>query len=304
MTAAGGIAIGLLLTASTASANLLAYEGFDYAAGTGNLVGLDGGTGWGGAWNTRPNVVGGGSSISNQGDILAGSLSYSDGVNSLLTTGGHSYMYGTSVGSFEPARALASTAGGADGTSLFVSFLINRVGAAQNPATTSPPNEYPRGANVRWWTDGGERGNIGNNSNATTDTVKLTSKDSALIDSGVQFSNTVNFVVGRIDFDTTNGNMLYLWVNPSLSVEDLGSALSTAYVDGANITHGGIDAISPFLGNDSSGRPPSEILFDELRIGTTYAAVTPVPEPATIAAILGLIAGTFVFIRRRRLMNG
>ena len=222
---------GLTVAALPVSAQLIAYDGFDYAAGN-DLYSQNGGSGWGGAWLSRSEVLGGGSIVTNQAPIQAGSLSYSDGVNSLLTTGNHSRMFGAPGVSLELARNLGAPAGGADGTSIYMSFLIQRTGDAQSPATTSPPNEYPRGANMRWWTDGGERGNIGNNSNASTDTLKLTSKDVG-IDSGVTFSGQVNFVVGRIDFDSVGGNMLHLWVNPSLSTEDLGAAMSVAYLDGA-----------------------------------------------------------------------
>lgn len=293
------VAGAALVGAQQAEAVLLAYEGFDYTAGT-EVVGQNGGSGWDASgWQSRNAAGLGGSSVTTGAPVMAGSLGYTSGANSLVTSGNHSHMFGTANGSFEPARGLASSAGGADGTSLYMSFLIQRTGEVQDPATTSPPNMYPRGANVRWWTDGGERGNIGNFSNASSNTVKLQSKDSTVIDSGATYSD-LNFVVGRIDFDSTGGNMLHLWVNPDLATEDLGAAMSTAYMDGTDISHGGIDFISPFLGNNSSGRPPSEILWDEIRIGTTYADVTPyttIPEPT--AGLLAALAASALAVRRR-----
>ena len=40
-----------LLPCTEAKASLMAYEGFNYSTGSGNLTGLNGGFGWSGAWD-------------------------------------------------------------------------------------------------------------------------------------------------------------------------------------------------------------------------------------------------------------
>src|SRR5262245_4471834 len=76
-------------TSSDAWAVLLAYEGFDYAAG--NIVGQNGGTGWAGAWDV-------GDASSGLTVTQTGSLGYTDTLgNTLVTTGGK--LLNSSIGS-------------------------------------------------------------------------------------------------------------------------------------------------------------------------------------------------------------
>jgi hypothetical protein len=73
-----------------------------------------------------------------------------------------------------------------------------------------------------------------------------------------------------------------MWVNPDLSA---GEDLSTAQVSlisamDINDPESPVDMsrlswISPYVGNNSGDRPYAEMLLDEIRVGTTWADVTP-----------------------------
>ncbi len=123
------------------------------------------------------------------------------------------------------------------------------------------------------------------------------SNSTANYSSSVTSLNTTVFIVGSYTFVTGTGNdTSSLWINPSSSTFG-GSAPS------ASLTAvGGTDQadISQFLLRGAAGSPSG--LFDELRVGTSWADVTPaaIPEPSTYAAILGGVALLGVAARRRR----
>src|SRR5262245_51027547 len=106
----------LAFTRPSAKAALIAYEGFDYAAGS-SVFGQNGGLNWGGAWTT----------VSAVATNKAGSLVYIDSAgNSLVTSSNRAFFSGIS-GSSNPARNLAAVQGTA-GTTTWISFLGLRVG--------------------------------------------------------------------------------------------------------------------------------------------------------------------------------
>lgn len=165
-----GLVVTLMLGAELRG-DLLVYEGFDYAPGS--LVGLNGGTGFGGAWDETQ-----GSSLAT--DVEAGSLSYTDSLgNSLLTTGGKMNNNGVD-GTSQPGRDLAfrrdgATLGATDSAPVYTYFSF--LGVRQGDLNTFEEGNrenytYGRGANISLF-DGGcidcangdfERLNLGENS--------------------------------------------------------------------------------------------------------------------------------------------
>jgi hypothetical protein len=107
--------------------------------------------------------------------------------------------------------------------------------------------------------------------------------------------NTTVFLVGAYTFVSGTGNdVSTLWINPSAAT--FGAETAPAFTLQAT---GGTDmtAITQFLLRGAAGSPAGEI--DELRIGTSWASVTPVPEPSAFAALLGG-ASLLGLVRRRR----
>lgn len=265
-----------------AQENLLVYEGFEYDVGS-SLEHLEGGAGWGGPWLWRVNFDGKGSAVQGGAMIESGNLVYGD----LETNGNHVRLSGE-LGELQLGRALGETISGADGTSTYVSFIAQRVGPEDDPSGDSwAPNVFPRGASVRLWSGGSERLSIGNFSNKTTDEWSLYGSGLEYTPSGVSFSASQHFVVVRIDHHAgSQGDDLQMWIDPDLATGENASSAVIRMLDTrdgdelVNITN--LDWISPFAGNASTDgrgnlvRPHAEMLLDELRIGTTWDAVTPV----------------------------
>jgi len=289
--------LGLGLIQSS-QATLLVYEPFDYTAGS-DILGQNGGLGFTGAWREHS----AGSVPAGSFTVTSGSLSHNG-----VPTSGNSALATGEFGTLQPARDFGEIAGTA-GTSIWISYIGQRQGAAQDPATTSPPNMYPRGVNIGVFDvdevanpGRAERVGIGNSSNASENEWSLIPEGSGTLREGstVPFTDLA-WAVMRVDFvgDATVGDDYYLWLDPDPGVEpSTGSADVTILSGEANsVDSSGIDFMRPFIGNESSGRPFGVLAFDELRIGTTYSDMSAVPEPSV--ALLGGL-GLLGLLRRRR----
>jgi hypothetical protein len=269
------------LVALPACAELFVYEPFDYPAGE-QLIGKSGGTGFTGPWRNE--------TVANSATIQAGSLSFPG----VPTSGNSVLMTGANGGNLEIFRNFNNIEG-ADGTTTWISFIGQRTGPVQNPPA-NPNNPYPRGVNISFYNTEGfaahgrEQFAIGNSSGAATN-------DWAFIGHG-QVANILPsmnppvtygggppaFVVVRIDhhgppnMDGTGLNDdVYFFVNPNPMVEPLttnANAQRLGTVPMVAFDYSGLDYFRPFIGNQSGASPHGELLWDELRIGSTYADVT------------------------------
>ncbi len=308
-------AMALLGFACSASAALIAYEGFDYTVGSvalgrsGIITDWNGGTGWAGPWEdippdgNDPFVNPASSTQDAASDILAGSLSYTDMFGHMLVTSGNMlHNSGTNNNATSrPARNLNSIII-TNGTTTWISCLGQRTGQA------SPTGTYDRGANLTffntnvWGLPGNNAGRfaIGESSGTavgqTNDTwgfIPL-GQGTQRRQSQVPFTN-VALIVIRIDHHDDNDGLtisnsvdfddLYMWVNPTnLAAEPPLTSVFTNYLAGdTNSVLGGLDfafnRVVLFAGNLSGVNPAAEWLIDELRVGTTYADVVPFTGP-------------------------
>jgi hypothetical protein len=268
------IATLLAETAPNASAALLSYEGFDYPTGD-SVVGKTGGTGFSAAW-----IINGGAGVAtNQAD----SLSYRDSVgNTLVTSGGSLFLQGVKTdngAAAQPSRTLpysrGTNTGGTDNTNTWISFLAVRQGPSTN---VYPFNPYPRSASISLYNTGAERLGMGNTTPANggiSNVVSLVPLGNTNRPSSVIYSQT-NLIVVRVDHITGAAlDNAHLFVNPPLGIEPSINDAATNTIGQFDFT---FNRIRPFAGGDRSlsvGTPYAEVILDEIRIGETFADVTP-----------------------------
>ena len=302
------IATGLTLTfaASSASAAALIYEGFE--VGDGTLNANAGGLGLSGNWSSN--------SLTTAGSLTYGTLQTSGGKQSVNT--------GTQFnkGEISPGTTLSSAGLMNDGAVLWMSVLIDNIDLNGTPASNDLRSYVTFGAgnsdgfdrigdgvgggfgivlnkqtftgqgaiNVQAWNDGGQggaepgatRGTLSANNVAAAGTILAVGK----------------FTWGAFGV-TEDLFELYL---PDTSLA-LGSVVGSMTADfdqlGVGVIPGeptasdAFDTISFSGGRSQNGVPQ----IDEIRFGATYADVTPVPEPGSLA-LLGL--GGLLIARRRR----
>jgi hypothetical protein len=105
---------------------------------------------------------------------------------------------------------------------------------------------------------------------------------------------TTYMLVGKVSKagGSTTYNQVDLYLNPSSGIEPaVATATSTATAGS------GASTVSNFIFRAAREDPGDQFFVDNLRIGTTYADVVPVPEPAGAGLIL--VAGGLLCRRRR-----
>jgi hypothetical protein len=279
-----GMLLGLAGVTSPASAALLAYEGFDYAPGT--LVGQNGGIGFSNAWGTTTGSAA----------VQAPGLGY----GALATTGNKLFMDGA-AGTVQTFRNITSQRG-TDGTTTWISLITERTGQKGGTFGQGGAPSYLRPLNVSFYQlpiggtgNGSEIFAVGEGTRnqpppAFDEDVLGFLVGGSVANAATRWTtapvDNESFLLVRIDHGAANADTAYMWVNPDLSVEPtLGSAMATTT---GNFN---FNRVRPFAGNPSAeaGNIAAQGTVDELRIGDTWADVTPIPEPASFT-LLGLSA--------------
>lgn len=241
------IALLHLALFSSASAGLTAYDGFDYS--TGDLTGKNGGSGWAGAYSDSGN-----STI-----YTTSGLTYSG----LTATGGASKTADGGSATTINFRSLGAIYGD-DETETWFSFLAQRNGAAST-ATFAGISLYNSGgilaANSEVsFANGGTGGAW-----RIFDTGATVSASTAVVPA----SDITYLLVARIRWGAGAGgtDAVSLFVNPSLgSVPVMADASrDIAITDFDKVRIAGANAVN--------------YTFDEMRVGTSFYAVTGQPEP-------------------------
>jgi hypothetical protein len=291
----GFVATALFWALTTsAQAQLLAYESFNYTVGSGFA---------------NPTVVPttatgfadvlGHSGTANASAILSGSLNYTDGNSVSLATSNNHYQTGHGrlvsildlAGTF--ASYLESGRIGANGSTLYMSFVLQKAttsntgySAFELYRTSNADsnrvislNTYSGQPDANFHLTVGEAANGGTFGSGS---------ESAINDNLGFTTASATFFVIRFDFGSgTDAATIY--ANPLLASEP---GTATGQISASDLSFDRI-AIASFTSAPA-------ISIDEIRVGTTYLSVaTAVPEPATTAALLGAATLALAALRRR-----
>lgn len=283
---------GLCSYATNASAALLAYEPFDYAPGLSEplfgtgIDGLNGGFGFTGGWVSGGSQLSGIAAESDEffaAGARTSALAYQDSFGNPLATSGNQVRTAAGSNSWE-RRILAQPIGEA-GSTVWVSFL----GQAHANAGTS------RYAFVELSNGGtGNRAWLGNVTPVASGNWGMQLPDdstgSLQADAGAPYEMSVQtFFLMKLEFpaEETGETGISVWLNPANITDELSLSVPTMSfnTDYTEYTHLGV-----------AGRYSTD--FDELRIGTDFGSVTPVPEPATYGLLLGFATLGLLLLRR------
>lgn len=259
------LAIGCISTiafltyhSGSAQAALIAYEGFEQYS-SGPLAGNNQGTGWSGSQSAWAAVSG--------LNVGANNLSYNNGIVSVNGGNNVARVLVTSDSTSAASRSFAEQTGtvyfsflfranaGTVDANDFISFMMNNDATVTNSAGIGKPTNTNTFLGARIGTVNG-----GDTTNSSTTFL----------------AGTTYFLVGSVSkvSGSTDYNRVQLYINPSSNIEP-GTASAT---DNAA---GGFSTISYFTLRTLTLDSDDDYQFDELRIGTTFASVVPIPEPST-----------------------
>lgn len=235
--------------ASSARAVLIAYDGFDYASGAVDGLGDGSSFGFAGNWTTA---------------AVSGNVTTGLSRLPLVVTGGAADMTGaTTTTNF---RVLAEALSPANATETWISLLAQRtadtaltnfVGLSfYNGGTANPSTEFAISTTVQASTNPQQWRVVDLNNGGTT---AWTNSGSAIV------NNQVDLLVTQIVWNADGDETVNLWVNPPAT--GLGTPTTRS------IALAGIDRLRLASQNGAS------FIFDELRIGESFADVMPVIPP-------------------------
>jgi len=261
---------------SVSNAATLTYEGFTgYPNNSDNIVGQNGGTGWGGSWQ----------SPTSEGFLhtvrTPTAIAYSgyNGGSTPAASGGNYLNLAAAFGFDNPvsvSRSLDTTVGGvydtngyllspgligADNTTLWGSLLYSNDGVAQGTSTKTLQLE-------------------GGGTFVTT----------------LAQPSASNFLVFRVNFGAGATDTVTTFSNPNLaSFDGTSGGVTSAPGDYSFNTLRLVETYS----NGPAGQG-SEGQYDDIRFGSTLADVSPIPEPsAALLALVGL--SSILMLRSRRI---
>jgi len=204
---------------------------------------------------------------------LGKSVRFSFAPSSVVTTGTVYYSFALKV----------TDSTGLTSSGIFIAGFNNTMGSQTSQPTVIGTRVYIRSAT------GGFNLGVSKNSSTSTDWVW---------DSRVFTNDQVVFVVGGYTFNPSSStdDVSSLWLNPSPSTFGSASPPATSLTT-SNGNDIGSAQIASFVFFQRSASEPAAMLADELRIGPTWASVTPTPA-ATLSRLTNLTplgGGAFQF---------
>ena len=289
------------LLSDPANAALLIHEPFDYASTSpvndGTFLG-DGGQAGGlglGTWSQT-------NSGSNEIDVAASGLTFSDGAGNILPTSGNAFERAQRVGQAAVNSPITASGFATDGTSTWMTFLFQDRGfsgpdfaialTSQTMAFGDPQALSAAGFGVGLGINstGGPNRNVGtavyNNATAQSFTPEATPTFDGPSASGIHLlAVKVNWNAG------TDDEIFVFDLSSDFSVEPAeGSALASSTFNWSQAEQ---DLLNNLAINESQVN-----FLDEVRVATTYLEAVGIPEPSS--ALLGVLGGLLVLRRRRK----
>jgi MYXO-CTERM domain-containing protein len=267
-------------------AAVFVYEGFDYASGS-ILNGQNGGSGFTGPWlEVEPSN---GNPTPDLDYIQSGSMLPPTSWASLDTTGNSLRSFLTTDRETTLWRPLNSELL-SSATTLWMSFLVNRVAGSDSTGSQEFMLMLSRTDRL----DGSDRNRLFIGDYYFTDYLLYGKPDIAtesFDQTGIAMATGVSaLLVVKLELNPAGTDHIELFVNPAPGSvpTDPDAELDTLDLTELN-----------YLGVSSKGSSSRQWTLDEIRIGESYADVTPtVPEPAT--ALMGLVGAAALGFRRRR----
>ena len=293
----------IVFASTPAAAGLLIYEPFDYSSGSAVIGQTDPYSPVGGPTWARAGTANANSALVHQ--VASGSLTGPSGFPASIGNAG-SMMNADST---EYARMSLGSQYGVNAT-LYYSLLLdvpstngftiahsnvnaandgivsfnNATGAGVRPSIFAGELTMRLGAGANTY-------NLGVRASTTAASTTYFSGD---LTPGQTYLVVVEYASGA---PAGTGGINSLWINPSSATFGAGSAPaadgSTAGTYSATASNDHSDSLIIGAGI-AAGADPNQTLIDEIRVGTTWADVTAVPEPSTLVlagfGVLGLVS--------------
>lgn len=289
----------LAITAGTVHAASLAYDNFNYAAGTtANSGAANGGVGWYNAWS--------GSSLTTVVTTTT-TITYSDG--SVTYGGGNSLSISGGNTNTAAARSFSSDTL-TDGSDVYFSFIV-RIVDTEDPNKTGPvaSGAFLSVSLLDTAFAANDNGIIFSGSSLGARIGGTGSTYNSSVATALNYGTTY-LVVGRFsgwDASTKTYQQTSVWLNPThedfIDTPFGGSSISTASYASVSVASSTVKGADGYRGVTvrTNGLGTTAYLIDDLQIGTTWSDVvmSTIPEPSSAAAVFGftaLVAGQ----RRRR----
>ncbi len=287
----GLAALAAVSVVGVAPAQVVAYDPFNqtfpsYPFQLNGSASSGGGAVWpGGSTNTWGPAFG-----SNGGSVVSGSLAYGP-----LQVGGNSAVFTWFSPQNGSLRSLVSSRGGAP-ADMWLSFLMAGTAAGNQGLSLYFGGSF---GNENLWlgTPGGSTYGFRVGPAAAADSTTHT------VSTAVAATGATHFLAAHLVLSgpTTADNSVTLYVDPDFA--SLGTG--TAPTGGSSVSFSGLFSF-PFEQvtlENRSGVSNDTVRFDEIRIGSTWADVSPVPEPSALLLAGGGLAAA-VGVRRRRALTG
>ena len=288
--AVGVVSLGLLATSPSAFASLLASETFEGYL-TGPLSGQNGGTGWTGGWSAPGAVV-----RADVVDTTANPMTFTPG-GALGTVNGATRalevaLSGTPSSQFAGVRALTTPIS----ETFYVGYLVRyQAGAAWSGANNTFTLHLGTNATQSATFNFGLRGDAGAPGNKNEFVLRYgTGTPVTGASTGGQLANgTDYFLVARMNYAGGLFTSANMWLNPS-AIDDVATPSGDASL---TFTTSFANPISHIFFREAVLEADDVLRADELRIGTTWGDVVPVPEPGSVT-LLSLGAAALLIFRR------